>query len=87
MFNSVGVSADAFFQSRSSQNQLSPIIIRFILSPNVLFQLTHEMAQAAGIDSEFDAELYHALRNNREKNEGEGILWEYLLVSSYQRLT
>jgi NCK-associated protein 1 len=42
--------------------------------------LTHEMAQAAGIDSEFDAELYHALRNSREKNEGEGILWEYLLA-------
>ena len=23
------------------------------------------MAQAAGLDSEFDAELYHALRNSR----------------------
>ena len=28
-------------------------------------QLTHEMAQAAGIDCEFDAELYHALRNSK----------------------
>lgn len=42
--------------------------------------LTHEMAQAGGIDSEFDAELYHALRNSREKNDDEGIIWEYLLA-------
>ena len=31
------------------------------------FQLTHEMAQAAGIETEFDAELFHSLRNNRGK--------------------
>lgn len=41
--------------------------------------LTHEMAQAAGLDSEFDAELYHALRNSREKNEEDGTIWTLLL--------
>lgn len=41
--------------------------------------LTHEMAQTAGIDCEFDAELYHALRNSREKNEEDGLIWTLLL--------
>uniref|UniRef100_A0A7M5XEU7 Nck-associated protein 1-like n=1 Tax=Clytia hemisphaerica TaxID=252671 RepID=A0A7M5XEU7_9CNID len=41
--------------------------------------LTHEMAQAAGIECEFDAELYHALRNSREKNEEDGMIWTLLL--------
>eukprot|EP00111_Clytia_hemisphaerica_P009811 TCONS_00028792-protein len=42
--------------------------------------LTHEMAQAAGIECEFDAELYHALRNSREKNEEDGMIWTLLLA-------
>lgn len=42
--------------------------------------LTHEMAQAAGIDSEFDAELYHALRNSKEKNDEDGLIWTLLLA-------
>jgi len=42
--------------------------------------ITHEMAQSAGLDSGFDAELYHALRNSREKNEEDGTIWTLLLA-------
>ncbi|XP_065648480.1 nck-associated protein 1 homolog isoform X3 [Hydra vulgaris] len=42
--------------------------------------ITHEMAQAAGLHFEFDAELYHLLRNSRDKMEEDGFLWTLLLV-------
>eukprot|EP00794_Sanderia_malayensis_P017057 gene17057-18775_t len=49
-------------------------------NPRDELTLTHEMAQAAGFESDFDADLFHALRNSRDKNEEDSSIWELLLV-------
>ena len=39
-----------------------------IIRVSNFFQVTHEMGQAAGHETDFDAELFHALKNARGNN-------------------
>jgi len=49
-------------------------------NPRPDLTVTHEMVQAAGRETDFDAELYHALKNARDKNEEDIHIWHLLLV-------